>query len=238
MTNNFSPLSPSPRAGSQSMRRSLVILCGVFALFGLPWLLFSHLNDPLSSWEPLVRLHPQIEVIFQVILRTGEIAFLMLLIGGLPILFSALKAAFANRHRPILALFALSTVMLLVLLADTILTVSLPWWHSLDPNGGIFFLLFLLIGIVTVAQAVLRSEISERILRFALLPATILTAAMAIGFVATIIESLLLFAATRQFFTVSDTVNGIVAELMMAAAVGLALFALRRGFRARTLSAT
>src|SRR5690349_9565025 len=192
-----------------TLRRTMITIFCAFVLFGLAWLSFSRLNDPLSWWNPIVRNHPEVGTTFRIIMFTGEFAFLMILVGGLPIIASAIKQAFAARQRDVLLLFGLAALMILIFVVEVILTISWQWWHAIDPNGGFFAILSLLVLIVvTVAlsRAVARGKTSLRVLRFALVPATGVTIAMGVSAMATIVETVLFFTETPQVLTSSDMV--------------------------------
>jgi hypothetical protein len=222
----------------RTLRRSMIIIFCAFVLFGLAWLFFFRMDDPLSWWLPIVRLHPEIDITFQVILIAGFAAFLLLLAGGLPIIFSAVKQALATRRRDILVLFGISAFMV-ILFAVVIALVQLGLW-GFDPNGGIFALIFLavlLVVTVSVGRAVVCSETSERVLRFALFPMAGVTIAMGVGLLATFVEAWFLYMYTPQAFSGSDTANWVIADAMMVIALCMAVFALWRGMRTRNLMA-
>src|SRR5947209_15578160 len=96
----------------RTQRRSMIAIFCAFVLFGLAWLFFFRMDDPLSEWMPIVRLHPEVDIIYEVILVAGVAAFLMLLVGVLPIIFSAIRQAFVAKRRDMLVLFS-SAVLLI-----------------------------------------------------------------------------------------------------------------------------
>jgi len=211
----------------------IAIFCA-FVIFGLAWLFFARLSDPLSWWEPIVRLHPEVDTTFRVIVNAGYVAFLMILLGGLPIIFVALKQAFAARRRDVLALFSVAALMVIVFTIVIILVLTGHW--GFDPNGGLFaliFFAFLLVVTVAVARAVLHSELSERVLRFALVPYIVVTVAMGVALLATFVEAWLLSMYTPEAFAGTVTPDWVIADLMMVAAIGVAGLALWQGLRAR-----
>jgi subtilase family serine protease len=93
-------------------------------------------------------------------------------------------------------------------------------------------LLLLAIGgsVAAVAAAIGRSELSERLLRFALIPAGVATVALALGLVGAVALTALIFTEAPQVSS-SPPVH-IVILLVIVAAVALALAALRRGIEA------
>ncbi|HEX4714297.1 MAG TPA: hypothetical protein VH164_05155, partial [Ktedonobacteraceae bacterium] len=167
----------------RTQRRSIIMIFLAFVLFGLPWLLFQGVIDPLSQWNPIAQAHPEVDILYRVVRTAGEIAFLMMLGTLLPILFVAVKQALASLRRDILTLIGLSAIMTLVFMVVTLLVITGYWTKSFDPNGGIYAVFgFLFVGTVTItlSLAVARSDLSERVLRLALWPAIIMTAAMLI----------------------------------------------------------
>lgn len=213
----------------------MILYHGSVVLFGLPWLFFQAVIDPLSQWQPIVQAHPEVDILYRVARTTGEIAFLMMLACGLPIIFVAVKQALASLRRDILALIALSGIMTLIFTVATILLITGHWTQSFDPNGGIYAILSaIFVGIVTISLsvAIARSELSERVLRLALWPAAITIAAMIVALVAISIEGTLLPIYAPHIFGSGMSIEG---NVVMAAAIIWASIALWRGFRARRL---
>ena len=219
----------------RTLRRSIIAVFCAFIVFALPWLFFSRMNDPLSWWEPIVRVHPEVNVILQIIQFAGMLAFLLLLMGGLPILVAAIRHAFVAQRRDVLRLLGISAGMLLLFAVVCILVLTNNW--RFDPNGGLFALISLCVIVVvtiTLSRAIVRSELSERVLRFALFPAMGLTLAMGVVLVASLIEARLLSMVAPSILTESDTVNWIVADGMLVVSLIVAISALYRGLRTHT----
>jgi hypothetical protein len=219
----------------RTLRRSMIAVFCAFIVFALPWLFFARMNDPLSWWEPIVRIHPEVNVILQVIQFAGMLAFLLLLVGGLPILVAAIRYAFVTQRRDVLRLLSISAIMLLLFAVVCVLVLTNNW--GFDPNGGLFALISLCVVVavtITLSRAIGRSELSERILRFALFPAMGLTLAMGVVLVASLVEAWLLSMDAPHVFTSSNVVNWIVADGMMVIALLVAGIALYRGLRTRT----
>lgn len=222
----------------RTQRRSIIMIFLAFVLFGLPWLLFQGVIDPLSQWNPIAQAHPEVDLLYRVARTAGEIAFLMMLLTLLPILFVAIKQALASLRRDILTLIGLCAIMTLVFAVATLLVLTGYWTRSFDPNGGIYALFGLLfVGTVTLTLclAVARSELSERVLRLALWPSTIMIAAMLVVLVAVSIEGALLTTYAPHIFG-GGTGMEVVGDVVMAATIIWATFALWRGFRAHQLT--
>jgi len=221
----------------RTQRRSLIMIFIAFVLFGFSWLFFQGVVDPTSQWNPIVQAHPVVEMLYRVGQTSGEIAFLMLLAAGLPIIFVAVKQALASLRRDILTLIGLSAFMTLIFIVITALLITGHWAKSFDPNGGIYAIISLLfVGIVTVSLslAIARSQLSERVLHFALWPATIVTVAMIVSLVAISIEGMLLSSYAPQIFGIDMNIG--VGDFVMVAAILGSVFALWRGFRASKLT--
>lgn len=219
----------------RTLRRSMIAVFCAFIVFALPWLFFARMNDPLSWWEPIARVHPEVNVLLQIIQYTGILAFLLLLVGGLPILLESIRHAFVTKHRDVLRLLGISAGMLLLFAVVCILVLTNNW--RFDPNGGLFALIFfatVLVVTITLSRAIVRSELSERVLRFALFPAIGLTLAMGVVLVASLVQAWLLSIDAPSVLTVTDTVNWIVADGMLVVSLIVAIIALYRGLRTRT----
>lgn len=218
----------------RTQRRSIIMIFLAFVLFGFPWLLFQGVIDPLSQWKPIAQAHPEVDLLYRVARTAGEMAFLMLLFTLLPMLFVAIKQALASLRRDILTLLGLSAIMTLVFTAATLLVITGYWTKSFDPNGGIyavFGLLFVGTVTLTLSLAVVRSELSERVLRLALWPAAIMIAAMLVVLFAVSIEGVLLTTYAPHIFG-GDIGMEVVGDVVMAATIIWATFGLWRGFHA------
>ncbi len=221
----------------RTQRRSIIMIFIAFVLFGFPWLYFQGVIDPLSQWNPIAQAHPELDTLYRVARTAGEIAFLMILAAGLPIIFVAIKQALASLRRDILTLIALSVIVTLVFIVATLLLITGYWAKSFDPNGGIYALLAVLfVGTVTISLslAIARSELSERVLRLALWPASIMTIAMIVALLAIGIEGILLTTYAPHIFGHGMSIG--VGDFVMATAIIWSTFALWRGFHARYLA--
>ena len=221
----------------RTQRRSTLIIFVSFILFGLAWLNFFRLNDPLSLWLPLVRQHPEIDVTYRVIKIAGQIALLVLLVGGAPLLFTVVRDTWRTRRRNILLWFGMTALLLILFVAIIAIILFVPtWWKHIDPNGGIFFIVFLLalvVGAISIWRAIIRSEISAHLLRFALLSATVVIVAMAVALFASLVEGALFLSYVPATLNGNDIINWVIADVMMVVAIGLSTFALWQGLHTR-----
>lgn len=89
----------------QWLRASVIAFFCAIVLFDLAWAVMQQVKDPLPVWETTTRQYPTLLPIFEVAQATGLIVLLALLVGGAPIVFSALRAAVRNRRRSVVLLF-------------------------------------------------------------------------------------------------------------------------------------
>ncbi len=225
------------------IRTSEITIFCAFMLYGLAWAASRFVTDPLPPWEHATALHPEILWSFRAMDAAGVIATLAFLVGGLPILWSVIRQTLRMRAvRLILALLTpvvLSAIFVVYLLlaaqASTARVAPSPN-ASLTPLAFALQMILLLLFFVTVgggaaavSYAVARSELSARLLRFALGPAAVAVVAMGVGLVATVVMSVLI---TVEAPDVSALGAGPVAIGIMLVGVVLAAIALRRGLRA------
>ncbi len=197
------------------------------------------------------RTHSIVGLSFNLVVIGAVVALLAVLAGGLPIVIAVIRSALVQKRRGPLLLLAVPFLAFAVFLGTTFLLEALdhpgnhlsPVWH-IFLSRGVFFGTLILAAIVSVGSvciAVARSEISEKLLRFAVLPSILVTIAMALILAATIIWGLGLRDAAPQLFAGNDgivrsstaaTWLGIV--IAMAIATMLAAISLIRGFSARS----
>jgi hypothetical protein len=221
----------------------IVIFCAV-VLFCVAWLPLRLVRDPLHVWQAAVAAHPDLLTALTVLDLAGLSATLALFVGGLPILFAALAHAVAARRWRQLALFAVPPLATAALAIYWIVAVPASTAHLSSAPGapltplavvlqlGLVALLLVAVGgsAAALAAAIGRSEVGAGLLRFALLPAGVATAALALGLLAAVALTALIFAEAPQ---VSSGPPLHVADLLvMFVAVVLAALALRHGIQA------
>jgi hypothetical protein len=226
----------------QRVRTSLITIFCASVLFGLGWGGTLLVRDPLPAWIADSQRHPALLYVLETVQGTGIILILAIVIGGGPLVFIALREALRQWQRvlllfliPLLAIAGIGAFAIFALGAST--TKVTPG----DPHSPLTltaivlqFVLLLLLGILivggtaAVALVVARASVDGRFVRFALLPATIATAAMAMGLAATVT------LASLSFQDASDLAPGnlIICAILMLAALALAFPALWRGLRA------
>jgi len=225
------------------IRTSEITIFCAFMVFGLAWAASRFVNDPLPPWEHATALHPEIMWAFRAMDAAGAIATVAFLVGGVPILWSVIQqTARVRTGRVMLALLtpvALSVVFIVFLLlsvkASTARVAPSPN-ANLTPLAFVLQMLLLLLffvtvggGVAAVSYAVARSDLSARLLRFALGPATVATVAMCLGLAANVVMSALIGVEAPELGAWGA---GPVAIGLMVLGVALAAFALARGLRA------
>ncbi len=218
--------------------------------------------------------HPAIGISFAIINWSAQIAFLVVVLGGLPILFSALKHAFVEKRGNPLALFAIRLKQLLLLIAGTIVLEfgffafllivqflsGAPFPQHLIMPASLSSLVeqlsvvtlftFVILSVpLFISQAILRTEFSARMLRYALVLMSIATLAMGIACIATITWIVSFWIAAPEIAAsqglgpaglrgnIGGSEGVVIVVMMMALAAIAATFAIRGGLGARRLTA-
>jgi len=225
------------------IRSSEITIFCAFVLFCVAWGALRFIRDPLPTWEweTATAVHPALRTSLTILDLTSLIATLAIFVGGLPLLVTAITQAIAARRVRLLALFA---VPLLAAAALAVVVLADIPWSSRSQSGDLHMLQPIIVQLVLVtlplvavggcaaaiAAAIGHSEVGVRALRFALFPAVVATAALALGLLAAVVLNALIFTEAPQ---VSFSPPMQVADLLvMFAAVILAAFALRHGIRA------
>ena len=159
------------------------------------------------------RLHPEIGTALVAVDSAGVLALLALLVGGIPIVYVVLRHALRERQWRLLGLLAVPPLAFMLLFSYTLLAGEASTQRA--PHGTpdapfttlalilqFAFVLLLLAAVggstIAVALAVRRSRLSDRLLRFGLVPAAVVTLGMAGGVVATIILTVLIVGKAPQ----------------------------------------
>ena len=229
---------------TQRMRTSEITIFCAFVLFGVGWLPAQQLRDPLSAWEPTVQRHPEIRVLYDVVQVAGLLALLILLLGGLPLIVSAIRRAVATRRRDVLGLLGVPVLAAALLVLYAALASS-AWTQKqsaaadapLTPLAVVLQLGLLVAFVIAVcastaalALAVGRAPLSERAVRLASWPAAAVTLAIGVGLAGTLALDALIVREAPQLWT---PFSQIPTTLLMVIAALLAGLALKRGLDAR-----
>jgi hypothetical protein len=176
------------------------------------------------------------------------VALAAVLVGGLPLAYAAARSAIAAKHWRLLSLFAVPPVVLVLWIADILFAearnphpapvLSRPIQERILEAVhlvGVFGLAAIL-STAAVCIIVVRSDISEKLFRFARIPAIIAALAMVVMFVAVLVYGLVgraadpqLFADNQGIMATNTTLSWLLILAAMALATVIAVAALIRG---------
>jgi hypothetical protein len=254
-----------------TMRRSMISTLCAFIFFGVAYIFLMRVTDPRAPLDTAANGHPAIGLSFAIINWSAEIAFLVVVLGGLPILFSVVKNALSEKRG--LVLFAIRSKQFLLLIAATII-LEIAFFafliivqflsgapapqHIITPAtpasiaeqlGIVTLFTFAILAIpLFIAQAILRSEFSARMLRYALVLMSIVTLAMSIACLATIIWMISFWILAPEIAAsqglglaglrgnIGGSEGVVIVVVMMALAAIVGTFAIKRGMSNRTLA--
>ncbi len=233
---------------AHKLRASAIAIFCSFLLFALAFISLQQIVDPRALFNAVASSHPDLQFAFTTIVVSAEIAFLAVVVGGLVILCVAIARAITARRRDVLARFG-SAILLVVLFV----AASLIFQNFLYGNAGfsgIYILIFLAVLIaatVLIAQGILRTEFSVKMLRYMIIPMAITGLAMGVSCIAALIWLLRLWVDAPQFATSQSMGPGLAGGLggsagyaiivvVMALTTALAIAALVRGLRTNTTS--
>lgn len=247
------------------LRSSAIAVFCAFAVFVAAYAGWGRLTDPRPPFTAAAQAHPEVLIAWDAAQVAAAVAGVAVLMGGVPILLAALVGAWRGGRRDILALFAWPlaglAVCAVLLLAAQAVAPPIPAGQQVRPVTGAFAILGALFflaafatfagGTASVAIAVSRSAIGARMLRFAVWPAAVAVVAMAATLVAMLLWALFLWrdepriyggflgdcASTQCYGPTGDIGAGGVAFVagLMALAVVIGAFALRRALAARSM---
>ncbi len=208
------------------MRASTITVFCAYILFVIAGLAFQKMTE-YDDFTSAMQAHTALSVTYKIIVIGSAIAFLAVLIGGLPMAVDAAIHAYKTRRRDLLLLLA--PPLSLLLLAASLITSNIIAPHIIFPDPRaialaiIFMALFLLAAIASTAAVsllVARHATNERLLRSGHLLAIVTTASMALMLIVTIIWGLILQAQDPQLFA---TNNGILGASTALTSLGIIL---------------
>lgn len=104
----------------QVMRRSMVLTFWAFLLFALAYIALGRITDPRAPFDAVAGRHWEIGASFAALAYGGEVVLLLVLAGGLPVMFTVVKGGLAGGSGGLLALFRLRRKWLLGLLGGAL----------------------------------------------------------------------------------------------------------------------
>ncbi|MGH2478208.1 MAG: hypothetical protein ACRDHW_00915 [Ktedonobacteraceae bacterium] len=231
-----------------TLRRSVLTIFCAFIVFILAGWGFQKMTE-YDDFQQAAHMHSIVGLSFNLVVIGGAVAFLAVVAGGLPVVIAIIKSALTRKRFGPLFLLAIPILAFLVFLGSTRLLGAIDhpgtWLVAhLFPGRGLFFGTLIAAAIVSPAAvcfAVVRSEVSEKALRFALLPFTLAIISMVLILAATIIWGLGLRDSVPQLFTsnggilsTSTVSTWLCIIIAMAIATGISMISLIRGLSARS----
>ncbi|MEO7002244.1 MAG: hypothetical protein ABI068_10475 [Ktedonobacterales bacterium] len=235
------------------LRKTLIVVFCAYILYVLSGTGFYGLLDDNSlAKSSLANLQNAVYVV-----QAGAgISLLAILIGGLPIGFAALRSAWSSGRRSVLALLGTPILAFLVVIGSFLALVAIEKSQGTSvfdakpgqvftPNVAVVAAYFTAVAIwhlaaivstAAMATAIARSPISERLYRFARIPALVAALAMLLtlgGVVAWGIiangQASAQFQHDLGFYGLTTMTSWIIVTVTMTIAVLVALVALARG---------
>lgn len=230
-----------------TLRRSLLITFCAYIGFVIAGIGFQKLTE-YDDFVEAARTQSIVGISFNLVLAGSIVALLAVLAGGLPIVFAIIRSALARKRYGSLFLLAVPILAFVGFLGATLLLERI--WPANAPalqthaSRGIFLSIFFGTAIAStgaVCFAVARSEISERVLRFAVLPSLLATLSMALMLIATLVWGLGLRSSVPQLFNSNEGMFGTSTSgswlkivIIMAIATILAVISLIGSLSARS----
>lgn len=226
------------------LRSSEIIIFCSFLLFCLAWMLLRFVRDPLPIWRSATSAHPELLASLTLLDAGGGLATLAVLLGGVPLVCTALAQAVATRCWKLLGLFAVPVFAAMLLLVSTLVVfpastvrqsgaagaLFTPWAVALQLSLILLWLLAIGGSVIAVTVALSQSDLNEAILRFVMLPARITVGALILGLAGALALTVLIFAEAPQLSSWPPLQVG--DPLLMCTAVVLAGTALRHAMGA------
>jgi hypothetical protein len=234
-----------------TLRYSLLAIFCAYSGFIVAGIAFQKQTEDKQFVEA-AQVYTVVGLSFQLVVLGAVVALLAVLAGGLPIVAAVVKDALVHKRYGLLFLLV-TPILALAIFIGTILLLEalLPMGASTSRTHlarGIFLTVFLGAAVVStgaVCFAVARSEISARLLHFALLPSLLITLSMIMMLVATLVWGLGLHSSLPQLFNSNNGMLGTSTSstwlsivLVMAIATVLAVISLVRGLAARSVLPT
>ena len=233
------------------LRRSEFAVFCAYIAFVVAGLGFAKIVE-YDDFHDVTSAYPPIGFAFTVLVVGAYAGLAAVIIGGLPLAFSAARRALATRHWGTLALLGVPVLAFVVFAGYTevIVQIAEPDVHAgsgvasgtdrLGISLAVVFVLCAVASTAAVTRAIGRSEIAPRLYHFARIPAALATMAMLVVTASLVVWGLSLRADAPSLFTGDDglletstAANWLVIVVIMAVATGLALWATVRSLAAR-----
>jgi hypothetical protein len=231
-------------------RAEITVFCAYIA-FVVAGLGFAKIVE-YDDFHDVARAHPLIGLAFTTLVVGAYIALAAVVIGGLPLALAVASRALAARRWGTLALLGVPLLAFAVLAGYTLVLgqVIAPALHAgSGPTPGnvtmgislaIVFVFCAVVSTAAVTRAIARSDIPQRLYRFAWIPAVLATLAMLVVTTSLLVWGLSLRVDAPSLFNGDDglmasntAANWLVLILLMGAATVVAVAATIRGWSAR-----
>lgn len=241
-----SEMAPQEKARylSCTLRGSLLAGFGSYMIFGLAGFSFQKMTEDRAFMDA-ASASSLVGASFQFMVISGIISLLALLAGGLPIICATIRDAWIGKHYGRLGLLAVPFCALALFWGIVEALINIPALRLPTLADGIIFfgglLLITILSTAAVCLAVKRSAVPGKVLRFAVLPACILTVAMVFALLAMLLWGLGIQSNAPALLTGNDgllrsstlgTWLRIVAAMVIA--TGLAVGSLWRAIKIRS----
>jgi MFS family permease len=229
------------------LRNTAIVVFCAYIGFVVAGLAFGKMVE-YDDFRNLLHSDSSVAIAYWTLYAGAFAALAAVLVGGLPLAFAAARSAISDRRWGLLALFAVPPVSLAVWLGSSILVEAWNPDHGnllSAPLGVRFVVLGLFVGTfvlaavastVAVSMAIVRTNVSDKLYRFARYPAIITALAMAVMFAAVLVYGLLartadpqLFAENEGLVSTNTTATWLVILVMMGIAAAVAVVAVVRG---------
>lgn len=218
-------------------RSGMVMVFCAFVLFGLGWSLLQRITDPLNLFQPVAESHPDLTIFHEVIFICGCLAFLALIISGMPILFIAVKRLLKNNQR--MALRPLWIAVLCLLIFTFLTGILADWPHIAIVRSHMYpflisyfisFLILLTIGTVCISLVLSKAEFKRSEFKLIVIPEIVIVFSMVISVLISTLFIVSLTVQAPELFSTQDVGSGmfVTGILLMALATIFGLMGLKR----------
>lgn len=104
-----------------TIRRSMIAAFWAFVLFSIAIVALGRITDPVAPFNAIERAHPEVGFAYSIIVYSWQITLLAILLGGLPILFIAVKRTIPGGLMSVLKLFVIKPKLVFRLLGASLL---------------------------------------------------------------------------------------------------------------------
>jgi hypothetical protein len=220
------------------LRSGIVMIFCAFMLFGVGWGLLQRLNDPMTLFQAVNKVHPELGILHSAVFIVGCLAFVAFLVGGLPIFFIAFKRAIKIRKRDAMIPFWVALSCLVLFILET--AILADWRRIAFAKHHLigFFLSYLtlvavelIVATVSVSMTISRTDFQLRELKFIFVPEIVILFGMVVSVVLSTVLIILITAYAPQLFNTQDVgspmfITGII---FMALGTIFALMGFKRG---------